>query len=53
MIVRSSVQPISKDEFMDTGIKNQIRDFNPLIQEHIGKVDLNDIPQELQDEYAT
>jgi len=53
VIVRSSVQPISKDESMDMGIKDQIWDFNQLMQERIGEVDLNDIPQELQDEYDT
>jgi hypothetical protein len=51
VIVRSSMPTISKDEYNDPAIKAQICKLNQLIQECIGKVDLADIPQELQDEY--
>lgn len=50
VIVRSSVQMISKDECSDSVIQAQIRKSNQLFQEHIGEVDTCDMPQEVQDE---
>ena len=42
---------MSPEEFEASAVKEKIREFNQLIQEWIGEADLNDIPQELQDEY--
>jgi len=51
VIVRSTVQPISKEEFNTQIIQQQISELDQRIVERIGTVDLADIPQELQDDY--
>jgi hypothetical protein len=50
-IVRSSIQPVTKEEWRMDTIKEQVQELNKSIIDKIGTVDLTDIPIELQDEY--
>ncbi len=50
-IVRSLVQPLTRMEWGDENIKNDIRELNQKIIESIGDIELPDLPIELQDEY--
>jgi hypothetical protein len=50
-IVRSTLQPISKEEWKDEHVKEQIRLLNENIIKNVGEVDLQELPEELQDEY--
>ncbi len=50
-IVRSSVQPLTRTEWTDENIKNNIRNLNQKIIETIGDIKIPDLPIELQDEY--
>jgi hypothetical protein len=51
VIVRSTVQPISKEEFNSQSVKNQIMEMDQKIIERIGTIDIDHLPQELQDDY--
>jgi hypothetical protein len=50
-IVRSSVQPLTRSELNNENIKSDIRDLNQKIIDHIGEVEIPDLPVELQDDY--
>jgi hypothetical protein len=51
VIVRSTVQPLTKEEFNTQVIKDQILELDQNIITKIGAANDDDIPQELQDEY--
>ncbi len=51
VIVCSTIQPITREEFETTVVKDQIKNLDILIQECIGKANLANMPIELQDEY--
>jgi hypothetical protein len=49
--VRSTVLPITNEEFNTQTVKDQILTLDQCITEYIGNADADDIPQELQEEY--
>jgi hypothetical protein len=51
VIVCSTVQPLNNEEFDTQEVKDQISDLNQRIIDCMGAIDLDDIPQELQDDY--
>jgi hypothetical protein len=50
VIVRSTVQALTKDEFNLENVKEQIKSLDSLIHQRIGEAELADLPVELQDE---
>jgi hypothetical protein len=50
-IVRSTLQPISNEEWKDEHVKEQIRLLNESIIKKVGEADLQELPEGLQDEY--